>query len=59
MSTFYGLSYLTFCLPSLRVGNLICSFGLVATTDGYGRVLIVRSVSALAGLLVQARAQGL
>ncbi|MBF6027156.1 MFS transporter [Pseudomonas sp. P115] len=56
MSAFYVLSYLAFCLPSLLAGNLIRSFGLIATTDGYGVVLIVLSLSALAGLLVQSSA---
>lgn len=53
MSAFYVLSYLAFCLPSLLAGNLIRSFGLIATTDGYGAVLILLSLSALAGLLMQ------
>lgn len=56
MSAFYVLSYLAFCLPSLLAGNLIRSFGLIATTNGYGVVLIVLSLSALAGLLVQSSA---
>ncbi len=53
MSAFYVLSYLAFCLPSLLAGNLIRSFGLIATTDGYGVVLIVLSLGALVGLLMQ------
>ncbi|WP_426099377.1 MFS transporter [Pseudomonas sp. PSPC3-3] len=53
MSAFYVLSYLAFCLPSLLAGNLIRSFGLIATTDGYGAVLIVLILGALAGLLRQ------
>lgn len=53
MSAFYVLSYLAFCLPSLLAGNLIRSFGLIVTTDGYGAVLILLSLSALAGLLLQ------
>lgn len=53
MSAFYVLSYLAFCLPSLLAGNLIRSFGLIATTDGYGVVLIVLTLGALAGLLRQ------
>lgn len=53
MSAFYVLSYLAFCLPSLLAGNLIRSFGLIATTDGYGAVLILLSVGALIGLLLQ------
>jgi MFS family permease len=51
MSAFYVLSYLAFCLPSLLAGNLTRSFGLVATTDGYGAVLIILSLAALIGLL--------
>jgi MFS family permease len=47
MSAFYVLSYLAFCLPSLLAGNLTRTFGLVATTDGYGAVLIILSVGAL------------
>ncbi len=53
MSAFYVLSYLAFCLPSLLAGNLIRSFGLIATTDGYGAVLILLSLGALAGLIWQ------
>ena len=53
MSAFYVLSYLAFCLPSLLAGNLIRAFGLVATTDGYGLILIVLSVGALLALMLQ------
>ncbi|ALH99973.1 multidrug transporter EmrD [Pseudomonas sp. FW306-02-F02-AA] len=53
MSAFYVLSYLAFCLPSLLAGNLTRTFGLVATTDGYGAVLIVLSLGALLGLMRQ------
>jgi MFS family permease len=53
MSAFYVLSYLAFCLPSLLAGNLTRTFGLVATTDGYGAVLIVLSVGALLALIRQ------
>lgn len=51
MSAFYVLSYLAFCLPSLLAGNLIRSFGLIATTDGYGAILILLALGALLGLL--------
>jgi len=37
----------------LLAGNLIRSFGLIATTDGYGVVLIMLTLGALAGLLRQ------
>ncbi len=57
MSAFYVLSYLAFCLPSLLAGNLIRSFGLIATTDGYGAVLILLSLGALAGLIWQGSAR--
>jgi MFS family permease len=50
MSAFYALSYLAFCLPSLLAGSLTRTFGLVATTDGYGAVLIILSLGALVGL---------
>ncbi|VVO21704.1 MFS transporter [Pseudomonas fluorescens] len=53
MSAYYVLSYLAFCLPSLLAGNLTRTFGLVATTDGYGAVLIVLSLVALLGLMHQ------
>ncbi|MCS3515109.1 MULTISPECIES: MFS transporter [Pseudomonas] len=53
MSAFYVLSYLAFCLPSLLAGNLIRSFGLIATTDGYGAVLILLALGALVALLLQ------
>jgi hypothetical protein len=51
MSAYYVLSYLAFCLPALLAGNLARIFGLVATTDGYGAVLMVLALSAMAGLL--------
>lgn len=51
MSAYYALSYLAFCLPALLAGNLARIFGLVATTDGYGAVLMVLVLSAMAGLL--------
>jgi MFS family permease len=51
MSAYYALSYLAFCLPALLAGNLARIFGLVATTDGYGAVLMVLALSAMAGLL--------
>ncbi|MHC8408208.1 MFS transporter [Pseudomonas sp. TMB3-21] len=47
MSAFYVLSYLAFCLPALVAGSMTRSFGLIATTDGYGAVLIVLSLVAL------------
>ncbi|MBY8947888.1 MULTISPECIES: MFS transporter [unclassified Pseudomonas] len=53
MSAFYVLSYLAFCLPSLLAGNLIRRFGLIATTDGYGAVLILLALGALIALLLQ------
>ncbi|RAI71047.1 MFS transporter [Pseudomonas fluorescens] len=53
MSAFYVLSYLAFCLPSLLAGNLTRTFGLVTTTDGYGMVLIVLALGALASMLRQ------
>jgi MFS family permease len=53
MSAYYVLSYLAFCLPSLLAGNLTRTFGLVATTDGYGAALIVLSLVALFGLVRQ------
>ncbi|MCK8668852.1 MFS transporter [Pseudomonas azerbaijanoccidens] len=51
MSAYYVLSYLAFCLPSLLAGNLTHTFGLVTTTDGYGAVLIILSLSALFALM--------
>ncbi|KAF0865358.1 MFS transporter [Pseudomonas sp. LD120] len=51
MSAFYVLSYLAFCLPALLAGNLTRSFGLIATTDGYGAVLMLLSLGALLRLL--------
>ena len=57
MSAFYVLSYLAFCLPALLAGNLTRSFGLIATTDGYGAVLIVLALGALIGLMKQASAK--
>ncbi|MFJ3157264.1 MFS transporter [Pseudomonas protegens] len=53
MSAFYVLSYLAFCLPALLAGNLTRSFGLIATTDGYGAVLVLLSLGALLALMRQ------
>ena len=53
MSAFYVLSYLAFCVPSLLAGNLTRTFGLIATTDAYGVLLIVLALSALVALLLQ------
>ncbi|WP_334597073.1 MFS transporter [Pseudomonas alvandae] len=53
MSAFYVLSYLAFSLPSLLAGNLTRLYGLVPTTNGFGAVLILMAVGALAGLLRQ------
>ncbi|WP_434768950.1 MFS transporter [Pseudomonas triticicola] len=47
MSAYYVLSYLAFCLPALLAGYLARNFGLLATTYGYGAVLIVLAVAAL------------
>ena len=47
MSAYYVLSYLAFCLPALLAGYLARTYGLLATTDGYGAVLIVLAVGAL------------
>ena len=57
MSAFYVLSYLAFCVPALLAGNLSHTFGLVATTDGYGAVLVILALGALVGLQVQASAR--
>jgi MFS family permease len=53
MSAFYVLSYLAFSLPSLLAGNLTGLYGLIPTTNGFGAVLILMAVGALAGLLRQ------
>lgn len=53
MSAFYVLSYLAFCVPSLLAGNLTRTFGLIATTNGYGGVLILLALGALLALMVQ------
>ncbi|KFE57620.1 MFS transporter [Pseudomonas syringae] len=56
MSTFYVLSYLAFCIPALIAGLSAHSFGLIATTNAYGSVVIVLALFALAGLIVRALA---
>ncbi|WP_248750501.1 MFS transporter [Pseudomonas sp. MWU15-20650] len=58
MSAFYVLSYLAFCVPALLAGYLCHVFGLIATSDGYGVVLIVLALSALVGLLLQDSVRG-
>jgi predicted MFS family arabinose efflux permease len=53
MSAFYVLSYLAFCLPALLAGSLTRTFGLVASTDAYGAVLIILALGALFALVRQ------
>lgn len=53
MSTFYVLSYLAFCVPALIAGLSAHSFGLIATTNVYGLVVITLASLALLGLLIQ------
>ena len=53
MSAFYVLSYLAFCLPALLAGSLTRTFGLVASTDAYGAVLIILALGALFTLVRQ------
>jgi hypothetical protein len=47
------MSYLAFCLPALLAGNLSREFGLIATTDAYGALLILLALGALAGMRLQ------
>jgi asparagine N-glycosylation enzyme membrane subunit Stt3 len=44
-------------LPALLAGHLSRSYGLLATTDGYGAILIVLAVGALLLSLRPARAK--
>jgi MFS family permease len=53
MSAFYVLSYLAFCIPALIAGLSAHSFGLIATTNVYGGVVIVLALLALSGLIVR------
>lgn len=53
MSTFLIFSYLAFCVPALVAGLSAHDFGLIATTNVYGAVVIVLSLLALFGLLIQ------
>ncbi|MEB0181722.1 MFS transporter [Pseudomonas sp. CCC3.2] len=53
MSTFYVLSYLAFCLPALVAGLSAHRFGLIATANVYGLVVIVLAALALLGLFIQ------
>lgn len=53
MSAFYVLSYLAFCVPALVAGFSARTFGLIATTNVYGAVVIVLALMALLTLLVQ------
>ncbi|EPJ88128.1 MULTISPECIES: MFS transporter [Pseudomonas] len=53
MSAFYVLSYLAFCVPALVAGFSARTFGLIATTNVYGAVVIALALAALLGLLVQ------
>jgi hypothetical protein len=49
MSTFLIFSYLAFCVPALVAGLSAHDFGLIATTNVYGAVVIVLSLLALFG----------
>ncbi|HEX8540983.1 MAG TPA: MFS transporter [Pseudomonas sp.] len=53
MSAFYVLSYLAFCVPALVAGFSARTFGLIATTNVYGAVVIALALTALLSLLVQ------
>ncbi|RRV05367.1 MFS transporter [Pseudomonas sp. v388] len=53
MSTFLVLSYLAFCLPALAAGYSARTFGLLATSNVYGLVIVVLALLALAGLLLR------
>lgn len=53
MSAFYVLSYLAFCVPALIAGMSAHRYGLLASTNVYGSVVIGLSVLALAALLVR------
>ena len=48
MSTFYALSYLAFSVPALAAGLAAGRWGLQAASIGYGALLIVLSLVALA-----------
>ena len=54
LSTIYVLSYLAFSLPAIAAGLLTQSLGLVPTTYGYGVMLIVLGLLALAATRPQA-----
>jgi hypothetical protein len=53
MSTFLIFSYLAFCVPALVAGLSAHDVGLITTTNVYGSVVIVLSLLALFGLLMQ------
>ncbi|MDB5979736.1 MAG: transporter [Pseudomonas sp.] len=53
MSTFLIFSYLAFCVPALVAGLSAHDFGLIATTNVYGAVVILLALLALFGLLIQ------
>jgi MFS family permease len=50
MATYYVLSYLAFCGPAILAGFLVRSFGLLATTDGYGLLQILLCCLGLLGM---------
>lgn len=53
MSAFLALSYLAFCIPSLIAGLSARTYGLIATTNVYGLVVILLAVLALSSLLIR------
>jgi len=53
MSAFLALSYLAFCIPSLIAGLSARTYGLIATTNVYGLVVILLALLALSASLVR------
>ena len=51
MSTFFALSYLAFSVPALAAGLAAGRWGLQAASLGYGALLVVLSLAALAAML--------
>jgi hypothetical protein len=53
LSAFYALSYLAFCIPALIAGFSARSFGLLATANVFGAVVILLALMALLALVVR------
>lgn len=56
MSSVFVVGYLAFSIPAIVAGVLSSRFGLAATAEVYGGVLVILALAAVGGLLLRRRA---